>query len=374
MPPSKKVKLSKGSAAPTPEPVAIKESIDEPSPSTSPDSEPMTSFIATVGSYERLLYGLKAEWAETTTESPTDRPALKVSLIFGFPAHGNSITAVASTRTHLVTGSVDENINLFNTKRLKEIGSLLQHNGTITALRFFSKTHMISASEDQTIRVWRTKDWECLTVFKGHKDRVNDVAVHPTGRLAMSVSKDRTLRLWNLLTGRKASVNKIYKEGLAVQWDTSGKRYVVLSEREITIYNVADASVLHNIPLTKRIHCIYPLVDPNDPDTEYLLCGGDDKRIHIYDMSTGKLRASPICHEARVRALQVISLEHPTADKKSPTPIVTSISTDGKVKFWDFNDLLADDQATGETTSTSEPPTPLANYTTGCRLTCLTLS
>lgn len=53
-----------------------------------------------------------------------------------------------------------------------------------------------------------------MATMKGHKGRVNGLCVHPTGKIAISVGKDRALRLWNLMTGRKASANKIGEGGL----------------------------------------------------------------------------------------------------------------------------------------------------------------
>lgn len=48
-----------------------------------------------------------------------------------------------------------------------------------------------------------------MATMKGHKGRVNGIRVHPTGKIAVSVGKDRALRLWNLMTGRKASNTKL---------------------------------------------------------------------------------------------------------------------------------------------------------------------
>jgi len=98
---------------------------------------------------------------------------------------------------------------IYDLKKRKDLGSLVQHNGAITALQFYSKNHLLSASEDGTICIWRTRDWECMAMMKGHKGPVNGLCVHPTGKIAISVGKDRALRLWNLMTGRKASANKL---------------------------------------------------------------------------------------------------------------------------------------------------------------------
>jgi WD40 repeat protein len=35
----------------------------------------------------------------------------------------------------------------------------------------------------------------------GHKGPIHDIAVHPSGKLALSVSKDNTMKLWNLVHG-----------------------------------------------------------------------------------------------------------------------------------------------------------------------------
>ena len=127
-----------------------------------------------------------------------------------FSAHTGAIKCLAANNRYLVSGGSDEVIKysilvfysynrIYDLKKRKDLGSLVQHNGAITALQFYSKTHLLSASEDGTICIWRTRDWECMATMKGHKG----------SKIAISVGKDTALRLWNLMTGRKASVNKL---------------------------------------------------------------------------------------------------------------------------------------------------------------------
>lgn len=77
--------------------------------------------------------------------------------------------------------------------------------GSITSLHFPSSSHLVSTSVDGTIALFRTSDWACLKALKGHSGRVNYVDVHPTGRVALSVGKDMTLRMWDLMRGRGAA-------------------------------------------------------------------------------------------------------------------------------------------------------------------------
>ena len=40
---------------------------------------------------------------------------------------------------------------------------------------------------------------------------MNSVAVHPTGKVALSVGKDRTLRMWDLMRGKGSASTKLGK-------------------------------------------------------------------------------------------------------------------------------------------------------------------
>ena len=81
--------------------------------------------------------------------------------------------------------------------------------GSITHLTFPSRSHLISASEDGTLCLFRARDWAVLRSLKGHKGRVNSVSVHPSGKVALSVGKDRTLYMWDLMRGRRAASIKL---------------------------------------------------------------------------------------------------------------------------------------------------------------------
>lgn len=99
---------------------------------------------------------------------------------------------------------------MYDIKKRKEYGSLGgHHQGDILDIQFHDK-YMFSASEDHSICLWRTKDWEYIKTLKGHKGKVNSLAIHPTGKIALSVSSDRSVIVWNLMTAKKASMTKLH--------------------------------------------------------------------------------------------------------------------------------------------------------------------
>ena len=91
-----------------------------------------SSFKIIAGSYERLLYGLEG----TTSVSSTGASDLAWTLkpIFIFPAHVSCIKTVAASPQGgkwLATGSGDEIIKVWDLRRRKEVGGLMQHEGFI---------------------------------------------------------------------------------------------------------------------------------------------------------------------------------------------------------------------------------------------------
>ena len=83
--------------------------------------------------------------------------------------------------------------------------------GSITHLVFPSRSYLLSASEDGTLCLFRARDWAVLRQLKGHKGRVNSVAVHQSCKVALSVGKDRTLRMWDLMRGKGSASTKLGK-------------------------------------------------------------------------------------------------------------------------------------------------------------------
>lgn len=58
-----------------------------------------------------------------------------------------------------------------------------------------------TGSRDKSIRIW-TQQGQCLRTLNGHDNWVRGLAFAPDGRHLLSVSDDKTLRVWDLATGR----------------------------------------------------------------------------------------------------------------------------------------------------------------------------
>ncbi|KAJ2536594.1 60s ribosome biogenesis protein mak11, partial [Coemansia sp. RSA 1933] len=311
------------------------------------------------GTYERILYGIEGRFAgERLTLNPR----------FIFPAHIGCIKSVSIGGRYLASGSTDEIIRLYDLKKRVELGSLHEHKGSITSLRFHGHSHLLSSSEDGAICIFRTKDWEPLRVMKGHKGPVNDIAIHPSGKLALSVSQDRTVIVWNLLTGQRASRTKTPQPGELVSWNPLGTFYVIAYATEIQIYNVGQAEPTSTIFSRQRILSVLVATFKGK---SYVLTGCQDKRVRIY-AADGMELASVQCHENRIKGLSSVDMLFPDGSVRT---VVVSISSDGYIKVWSLADMIDPvlNQPVGS--SASNVPDlkidPLATYNADVRLTCV---
>ncbi|SJL13723.1 uncharacterized protein ARMOST_17171 [Armillaria ostoyae] len=327
-----------------------------------------STFKIVAGSYEKLLYGL-----EGRVSGDDDKLEFHLKPIFIFPAHVSCIKAVAvspSGGKWLATGSSDEIVKVWDLRRKKEIGGLMHHEGSITHLSFPSRGHLLSASEDGTLCLFRARDWAVLRSLKGHKGRVNCVAVHPSGKVALSVGKDRTLRMWDLMRGKGCASTKLGKEGEVVRWSVAGSLFIVQSGSTIDLYNT-DMTLLHTIKHPSRLHDA-KFCKRVDSDEEVLFVGAEDKKLTIYDVSNDPEKPPTIVglmvgHENRVKAVQTLSIALP-ASKRTSTTIVCTASSDGKIHVYDLAGL-------DKTSEKVQEIEPVAVYDSkGTRLTCIAVA
>lgn len=58
--------------------------------------------------------------------------------------------------------------------------------------------YAVSASYDRTLRVWDLETGREIRTLQGHSSAVNGVAITADGRYALSASDDNALKVWDL--------------------------------------------------------------------------------------------------------------------------------------------------------------------------------
>jgi len=111
--------------------------------------------------------------------------------------------------------------------------------------------YVLSGSWDKTLKLWDVKTGKCIRTFKGHKHGVLSVSFSPDGRYVLSGSWDKTLKLWDVKTGKCIRTFEGHKHGvLSVSFSPDG-RYVLSGSKDKTLKLWSLERVLAKIRLAE---------------------------------------------------------------------------------------------------------------------------
>lgn len=181
--------------------------------------------------------------------------------------------------------------------------------------------------------------------MKGHTGRVNSVSVHPSGVLALTVSQDKTLRLWDLEKGAAVHTNKLEHEADIVKWSPDGKHYLVSSDKRIVLYS-ANGKKLRTFSEFKRVIALTWL------NNSHFATGGEDRKLLIWDIHSDTPARSYTQFGNRIKGLDVMP-------NGQVFPLIVCISSDERIRVFDPN---------------SDSDIPVCSIYQDVRLICLTVS
>lgn len=95
---------------------------------------------------------------------------------------------------------------------------LTTHDACVNHLRFTpDATHMFSASSDGSLAATRTGSWVAEGFWKApHGGKaITHISIHPSGKLALTLGADLTLKTWNLMKGRQVCI--FFPFGVSIQ-------------------------------------------------------------------------------------------------------------------------------------------------------------
>jgi WD40 repeat protein len=66
----------------------------------------------------------------------------------------------------------------------------------------FDGATIVSGSKDKTIKIWDLATGKLLHTLTGHSDEVNSIAISSDGKTIVSGSRDKTIKIWDITTGK----------------------------------------------------------------------------------------------------------------------------------------------------------------------------
>jgi WD40 repeat protein len=193
-------------------------------------------------------------------------------------------------QTILASGGMDGQIRLWQVADGKQIYAWPAHDDWIRHISFSPDGQLIaSCSNDRSVKIWKILDWEnihCLYNLQGHTDWVWSARfIAIKGILFLiSVSQDRTARVWNINFGKFIFAFHQPDELVwSVAFSNDGRTIASSSIAYVKLWNIWTKKCLKIF--TENADRVRALAfHPNGK----ILVGSDDFQIKIWDLKSGE--------------------------------------------------------------------------------------
>eukprot|EP01065_Artemidia_motanka_P036010 TRINITY_DN4390_c3_g1_i1.p1 TRINITY_DN4390_c3_g1~~TRINITY_DN4390_c3_g1_i1.p1 ORF type:complete len:385 (+),score=139.63 TRINITY_DN4390_c3_g1_i1:118-1272(+) len=237
----------------------------------------------------------------------------------------------AATKKHIVTGSEDSNVYVYETSEGTVAGTLKGHTNKVYAVAYTPCTSMtpastiVSASLDRTARLWDADTLQEEAKLSGHTDNVFAAQFSRSGELVATAGDDLRILAWDPRTRKPAFEWTGHQRTIwSVCWNRDDSQLVSCGMgAELKLWDVRQRKELssaygchHGTPTHQAIFA--------DDDRCIITCGRD-KKVQVRKNTTGL----PLMYELQGHTGTVYHMDlHPDGDQ-----LLTS-SVDCSLRMW----------------------------------------
>ncbi|WP_185154035.1 caspase family protein [Fulvivirga sp. M361] len=165
------------------------------------------------------------------------------------------------------------------------------HYAAIKSVAFTNDgNYLLSGSRDKTIKLWELATGREIRSYLGHESTINDLVVTPDGKYFVSSSADKTAKLWEIATGkliRTYAAHKDYMTSVALSPD--GKLLVTAGyDQEAILWELKTGEELKRFKVNPDRGVGYGISADFSPNGKQIAFGGDNRSVVIYDIASAE--------------------------------------------------------------------------------------
>jgi small GTP-binding protein len=146
----------------------------------------------------------------------------------------------------------------------------------------------LTGAKDKTVRIWDVETGRCLRVLTGHTGEVNGLAFSKDQRRILSCADDGDVRVWEAETGQCLRVLQGHGRWVwvwAAAWSADGRRALSgAADETIALWDVETGGCVRVL----RGHGKQVLALSWGADQRRALSGSSDKTVRVWDLKSGR--------------------------------------------------------------------------------------
>jgi WD40 repeat protein len=204
----------------------------------------------------------------------------------------------------------------------KSAGAHFDRFGIITTWVDGNGQHIYFDDLNYTCRQSDSPEPQALRTMTGHTSSVMCVAFSPDSRMLASSSRDKTIRLWEVGTGKlRHTLAEHTADVYAVAFAPDGQTLASASgDKSVRLWNLATMSAVRTIDAHSDVVRSLAFF----PDGRTLASSSADRTVRLWDLRSGSLLRTLMGHEGQVRSIAL----SPTAN------LLASAATDRTARVW----------------------------------------
>lgn len=185
-----------------------------------------------------------------------------------------------------------------------------------------SASESIMQSKDKTLMLWEIATGRILATLSGHTERIDVVTLSADNRYGLSGSRDKTVRLWDLKSGQAGAVFTGHQKAIeALAFSADGK-YVLSGSRDNTmkLWSVDDEKEIRSFAHASEVTFVR-----FSPESRYAISGDDNGAITYWDIQNGQV----------VKEFKSLAADANAFANFSDGKYLLTGSSKGQLRLWD---------------------------------------